>query len=222
MWLTSALLTGLCWNFAFVQSSLFCLSGYSKPFQLKHLNSQEFSASPWLSPCNYRSVGPQVTGTTDPWGYITCIWFSHVHAIVCLSCLWAQWIPSVCIWFSNVYAIVCQCLSFLSMSTVDSQCLYCYAVVVSVISSMSNKLHKMSLHFWLTKASYLGITSEGGWVGNTEWEERVLPELLGFTMNLNYNNDRFVLANTEIVNALSVWNLYFSLKQFPFLCERLK
>lgn len=41
-------------------------------------------------------------------------------------------------------------------------------------------------------------------MGDTEWEKRVLPKLLGFTMSLNYNKDRFVLANVEIVNALSV------------------
>lgn len=41
-------------------------------------------------------------------------------------------------------------------------------------------------------------------MGYTEWEKRVLPELLGFTMKLNYNKDRFVLANIEMVNVLSV------------------
>lgn len=41
-------------------------------------------------------------------------------------------------------------------------------------------------------------------MGNTEWEKRVLLEVLLFTVSLNYNKDRFVLANIEIVNALSV------------------
>lgn len=39
-------------------------------------------------------------------------------------------------------------------------------------------------------------------MGYTEWEKRALPELLRF--KLNYSKDRFVLANIEVVNALSV------------------
>lgn len=50
-------------------------------------------------------------------------------------------------------------------------------------------------------------------MGTTEWEHpSILPEWLGFIVDLKCNNGRTVLANIEIVNPLSISNLYFSLK----------